>query len=194
MNLFLLFVFAINSAKSEPATTCNQYEVSNQYSEMLKHDKKIREIYLESLRLEKIENSTQHHDQRLIWGNAMQKIDRAHQTKLDELVQSCGWPSSTNLSTSLLSAAFMVIQHADLDYQLRYLPLIKESAMRKEITPISLAMLEDRILIQQGIAQKYGTQYKINDQGVWELLPVLDGDNLNKRRLEIGLTVLPGFP
>lgn len=55
-------------------------------------------------------------------------------------------------------------------------------------------MLEDRILIRQGQAQKDGTQYKINDHGVWQLLPISDSENVNKRRLEIGLTVLPGFP
>ena len=124
----------------------------------------------------------------------MQGIELAHQAELDEIVHQCRWPGGPHYSALGLRAAFIVIQHADLEYQLRYYSLVDGSVKNKERPIQSFALLEDRKLIRQGKSQKYGTQSQIRHDGIWELFPNEDSEYVNERRLAIGFTVLPGFP
>lgn len=193
--VLLVFSTAFSSlALAEQNISCDDHSLDERYANLREYDQKLRNIYMSLLWSEKAEKLSALHEQRVVMGQAIQRIDLINQSELDAITKQCGWPGSAVFFNSRLSAAFVVVQHADLDYQLRYLPLIEESVRKKEVPMNIFAMLEDRILIRQGKGQKYGTQSFTNDQGVSELLPVDDGEHLNERRLAIGLTVMPGFP
>ena len=58
--------------------------------------------------------------------------------------------------------------------------------------PDQLAILEDRILIDAGQPQRYGSQIiRINEQA--RLFPVEDSDKLNERRNAIGLSRIEDY-
>jgi len=84
-------------------------------------------------------------------------------------------------------AIVMTIQHANIETQEKYLPLFRSAIKEKKILPSNYAMLEDRVAIRRGKMQIYGTQV-VNPGKKVELLPTIDVDNINKRRLSIGMT------
>src|SRR5690606_34933431 len=83
---------------------------------------------------------------------------------------------------------FLVIQHADSTTHANYLPLLREAAKKKKASVQDLAMLEDRLLTEQGKEQIYGSQLRWNDStNSYELFPIKDEAGVNERRAAIGL-------
>ncbi|MFG6449361.1 DUF6624 domain-containing protein [Roseateles sp. BYS180W] len=80
------------------------------------------------------------------------------QSELDDLVQRCGWPSQTAFGTLAGQSAFLIVQHASTDFQLRYMPVIQEAAEAGELPKRHWAILYDRIAVAQGRPQRYGSQ------------------------------------
>ena len=87
-----------------------------------------------------------------------------------------------------LLAAFLVIQHAGKSLREKYFSLMKASAEKGDLQWNMVALMEDRMLMDKGEKQKYGSQVRKNmESGAWELYPVEDPKNINKRRAEVGL-------
>lgn len=121
-------------------------------------------------------------------------LDSRNQQRLDEIVKEYGWPTKSAFGKDAGFAAFLVVQHAGLEYQKKYLPLIKEAAARNEARPSDLAMLEDRILMRDGKKQIYGSQVSRNDKTkALELYPVEDEQNVDARRAAVGLMPLAQY-
>lgn len=73
------------------------------------------------------------------------------------------------------------------------LPLLKQSFLNGEgVTGQEFALLTDRVLVHQNKAQLYGTQLKILD-GELVFNPILDKENVNSRRAEVGLFSLEEY-
>ena len=56
-----------------------------------------------------------------------------------------------------------------------------------------LALLEDRVLTNQGKKQIYGSQVKIDSTGKYLFFPIADEANVNKRRIKVGLGPLEDY-
>jgi hypothetical protein len=116
------------------------------------------------------------------------ELDNRLLKRLEEIIKQYGWPGRNQVGAEASLAAFLIIQHADYEYQKKYFPLIDEAKKKGEIEPRHVALLEDRILMREGKKQIYGSQLKRNDQtGKYELWPVEDEENLDKRRAAVGL-------
>ena len=88
-------------------------------------------------------------------------------------------------------AAFLVIQHADVSTQERYLPIIRARVAEGEAKPAWFALLTDRILVAKGKPQVYGTQSRANPEtGVTEPVEIGDPERVNERRALLGLKPL----
>jgi len=89
---------------------------------------------------------------------------------------------------------FLVIQHSDLKTQLQYLPMVREAVAKGKLDRGSLAMLEDRVLLRQNKKQVYGTQIGTDSiTGKKFVSPLIDPDNVDKRREEIGMGSLADY-
>ena len=65
---------------------------------------------------------------------------------------------------------------------------MKKHIAKINASPVEFAYLTDRVNLNQAKPQVYGTQLKINEKGTsYEPKKVIDPENLNKRRAEIGL-------
>mgnify|MGYP003545000465 CR=1 FL=1 len=107
---------------------------------------------------------------------------------MEEIIRQHGWPGKSLVGDEASLAAFLIIQHADYEYQKKYFPLINEAKKQGEIDPRHVALLEDRILMREGKKQIYGSQLKRNEKtGKYEMWPVEDEENLDKRRAAVGL-------
>ena len=99
------------------------------------------------------------------------------------LIGSCGWPIVSLHGREAAHGAFVILQHADLELQLELAPLMRLAAERGETLPGTLPLLEDRILVRQGLHQIYGSQFKGNG----EPYPIADVESLDSRRQAAGL-------
>ena len=97
-----------------------------------------------------------------------------------------GYPRKELVGEFANQAVWLVFQHANLDYQKRFLPQLEEAVSRGDVAPLFLALLQDRIDVREGRPQRYGTQ--IDDKG--KLAPLLDATRVNQWRQEVGLPTM----
>lgn len=91
--------------------------------------------------------------------------------------------------------AFLVVQHAPLEAQERYLPIVEAAVAAGEAEPWHLAYLTDRVLLRTDRPQRYGSQFQIDaETGERSYLPIEDEERVNARRAAIGLPAIEGFP
>jgi hypothetical protein len=89
---------------------------------------------------------------------------------------------------------FLVIQHADLATQQKYLPMMREAVARGDAEKPNLALLEDRVALGEGRKQLYGSQIGTDDStGRNYVLPLEEPDNVDARRAEMGLGPLADY-
>lgn len=115
------------------------------------------------------------------------RADSLNRVAVDSLLQN-GWPEG--LSEHSNRTIWLIIDHADVEYQERYLPLIEQQAVRGTISPSDYATLLDRVNVRRQRPQRYGTQtgYKQRDDEVFTFVyPIEDIDALDSLRLSVGL-------
>jgi hypothetical protein len=122
-----------------------------------------------------------------LWKITNQK-DSINLLKVKKILDEKGWVGKDKVGTQANSALFLVIQHSDLETQKKYLPMMKEAVTKGNASPGSLALLIDRIEIREGRRQIYGSQIGTNPNNKTPyVLPLIDPDNVDKRRAEVGL-------
>ncbi|MCC8425326.1 DUF6624 domain-containing protein [Mucilaginibacter sp. UR6-11] len=118
----------------------------------------------------------------------LRKTDRENLIAVNYIVKKHGWLSPQKVGFNGAQGLFLVIQHADLKTQQRYLPIIKEAEKKGEILSSNLAILEDRINMREGKKQAYGSQgFTDSETGKKYIYPIVDVDNLDKRRKAMGM-------
>ncbi|MFM9944616.1 MAG: DUF6624 domain-containing protein [Bacteroidia bacterium] len=114
--------------------------------------------------------------------------DSINLIRVKSIIDRYGWLSQNEVGNKGNSTLWLVIQHSDLKTQEKYFPIMKEAVKNGKATKGELAYLEDRMLMNQGKKQLYGTQYKLNEKNrQMELWLIEDPLNLNKRRESVGL-------
>lgn len=121
----------------------------------------------------------------------MREADSINLIKVRAIVDKYSWLGADVVGEQCNSAMFMVIQHADLPVQEKYLPVIREAVASGRAQPRHLALLEDRVALREGRKQRYGTQLKWNERVKgYRLAPLEDPDHVDERRKVMGLPPL----
>jgi len=120
-------------------------------------------------------------------------IDAKNVARLVEILEAHGWPGSTLVGETACKSAFLVLQHADLATQKRYLPLLREATAAGEIETTALPMLEDRVRMREGRDQLYGSQLVHGEDGKPALWPIEDEAHVDERRASVGLPPLAEY-
>ena len=109
------------------------------------------------------------------------------------IIDSIGVPGRTLVGDSASKAIFFVIQHSNINYQEKYLPLFIKSAKSGELDWKLVAMMIDRIKVNKNEKQIYGTQIvPIKDPVTGyitdkcEFAPIEDEKNVNLKRKSVG--------
>jgi hypothetical protein len=113
-----------------------------------------------------------------------------HADRLMQLLLAEGtWPSAARVGERAARAAWLVAQHADtqLDVQRLALRLLRSAAAGGEASPKDLAMLDDRVAVNEGRQQTYGTQIADVIDGQPVPWPVADPQQLDELRAEAGI-------
>lgn len=107
--------------------------------------------------------------------------------RLEEIIETYGWPTISMVKGNAAGTVFLIIQHADLETQKKYLPVMRAAADKGEANWSSLALLIDRIEIREGRKQIYGSQIIRNEDGSFNLDKLIEPEYVNQRRLSVGL-------
>ncbi len=127
-----------------------------------------------------------------LWKTIEEK-DAVNLKKVLAILDKYGWMGPDEVGPQGSQTIFLVIQHADLDIQQKYLPVMREAVRNRKAQPSALALLEDRVALRQGKRQIYGSQIGMDKDGKAFVSPLEDPDNVDKRRAEVGLGPLADY-
>ncbi len=118
----------------------------------------------------------------------MRTVDTDNTAALARILDEYGWPGLSLVGEQATTAAWLIAQHAELDFQLRALNMLRDAVARGEAPAWHFAYLTDRCLMHRREPQLFGTQYLDTGDGhglrLWD---VADPDHLYARRAEVGL-------
>jgi len=117
--------------------------------------------------------------------------DERNRERLKEIIKENGFPTNELVGKDAMKGIFLMIQHSDGDkeWQKSQLPNIEKAVKNGDMDGQSYAYLYDRIQINSGEKQLYGTQFAKVDSinKVVELAETEDLENLDRRRMEVGM-------
>jgi hypothetical protein len=120
--------------------------------------------------------------------------DSINLTKVKKILDERGWLGPDVIGNQGNSTLFLVIQHSDLETQEKYLPMMREAVKKGNASASSLALLEDRVALRKGEKQIYGSQVSRDQEtGEYFVLPLIDPDNVDQRRAEVGLGTIQDY-
>jgi hypothetical protein len=124
----------------------------------------------------------------------MKAIDTKNTARMKEIVAQEGWPTKTLVGERASKAAFLLVQHADLDpaFQRQCLPMLEKAVAAGEGSAKDLAYLTDRVLVAEGKPQRYGTQFH-EVEGKLVPRPIEDEANVDARRAAVGLGTMAEY-
>jgi hypothetical protein len=122
----------------------------------------------------------------------MAAVHRRHNARLREILAAVGWPGRSLVGDDGCRAAGFLVQHAILDPELqqRCVALLGQAVADEDAFPFMLALLTDRVLMEQGQPQRYGTQHVGGPVGSLVPWPIADPETVNERRAMMGLPPL----
>jgi hypothetical protein len=138
------------------------------------------------LRIEQIGENKSTLDSLWTIQNKQDSINREYITKLIDQ-NSMLFPSITEIGNTASRFAFLMLQHSSYDVRKKYYKTIKFAMENNHLEKRYFAMYLDRLLIDEGKKQLYGTQIQKNKEGKLVLFPVKREFNMNRRRLWHGL-------
>lgn len=120
--------------------------------------------------------------------------DRERAERLDEILTEHGWPGFDLVGEDGEDAAWAIAQHADHDveFQRRAVGLLRDAVEAGQGSPGNLAYLADRVELNSGGEQVYGTQLGC-DGATASPAPIGDPDTVDDRRAEVGLPPLQEY-
>jgi hypothetical protein len=126
-------------------------------------------------------------EMKYFWSLVAQQ-DSLNELEVVRIIEERGWVGKSLVGGQANMTLWLVVQHAPLETQEKYLPLLRASVLQGESGGSHLALLEDRILMRNGKPQTYGSQIttdeKTGEQVVYE---IKDPEYVNQRRKEVGL-------
>ena len=122
----------------------------------------------------------------------MKAVHDRNAERLSVIVSQIGWPGKSKVGEEAAHAAWLILQHAIAhpDLQRNCFPLLVQQVESGEMSPVEMAMLEDRIRCFEGRPQRFGTQFDWDENSLMSPLPVDNSELVEERRKKIGLRPL----
>ena len=128
-----------------------------------------------------------------LW-SIIEEKDSSNLMKISKLLDERGWLGPDSIGQQGNLTLFLVIQHADLEVQEKYLPMLRAAVAQGNAPAGNLALLEDRVALRQGKRQIYGSQIgRDEDTGEYYVSPLEDPATVDERRAAVGLPPLAEY-
>ncbi len=121
----------------------------------------------------------------------MNRSDSANASALMAIVNRVGWPTRSMVGVEGSEAAFLIAQH-NTPIQHQVLRLM-QAAPPGQVSPVDLAMLDDRVQVSDGKSQRFGTQISMTGNGPAKFDSIADVAHLDQRRAAAGLPPIPVY-
>lgn len=120
-------------------------------------------------------------DQRIF--DKMTEIDQSNIRRVKQIIKQYGYPGTKLVGSPTNKAAWYVIQHSENISE--YFPLIEKAGRDRELPADLVATMQDRLLMNQGKEQVFGTQIRCENSEcyVW---PISNPAQVNQRRKQAG--------
>ncbi|MEA2337137.1 MAG: hypothetical protein QOE82_1144 [Thermoanaerobaculia bacterium] len=181
--LAILLIFAQQTWKpSDPAVHCTDAKDIKLCTELLSirdRDQEARSRWIADIKNEQLRGD-------------VARVDKENLVRVEQILAEDGWPGPSLVGKRAGSAAWTVIQHADLATQKKYLDMMTKASEAGELSPALLATTVDRIRVAEGKPQVYGTQFH-EMNGVQVPQPIEDEANVDVRREKLGMGTLANY-
>jgi hypothetical protein len=117
----------------------------------------------------------------------IQAVDAKHMARMKAIIAHYGWPGRSLVGDDGSHAAWLLVQHADSAFMAQCLPLMERAVTAGEASAKDYVYLLDRVLMQQGKPQVYGTQFTFGPDGQLVLYPIENAEHVDERRRSVGL-------
>lgn len=123
-----------------------------------------------------------------------QLVIRRNFPLVKSIIDKYGFPGYDLVGKESSHNYWMLVQHSDFDlpFQKRALLLMKVQLDKHNASGQDYAYLIDRIALNEGHQQVYGTQINMSERGT-TIKPCIDTLNLDKRRLSVGLNPIKDY-
>lgn len=119
---------------------------------------------------------------------------RNHLETVLSIGTNCGMPTLQIVTQQQMSSFWLTIQKASYQYRKAFLPNLVQAVERGDIEEKNIAMIKDKIAMDEGRPQIYGTQiFKNNETDEWVLYPVEEPEYVDRRRKDIGFGPLKEY-
>jgi hypothetical protein len=125
-----------------------------------------------------------------VFHELMAALDTENTAYMKQVVIEYGWPTVSLVGEEASHAAWLLIQHADLDPEFqRKCLLLMQRAPKDEVKQANIAFLVDRLCVTDNKPQEYGTQFhKLKpDDAEWSAFPIRDQGHVDDRRRQMGM-------
>lgn len=177
------FLAAVEAAKASQAALAGEADVRAQLEALLEADQAPLKALL-TVGLPSLSAPDRAAADALI-AEEMSRLSAANVRAVVEMVPPEGWFSSKVYGEDAATGAFLIVQHADVGLQKRFLPAIEAFARRGEAQWSHYALMFDRIAVAEGRPQRYGTQM-LCEAGRMVPAPTEDPARLEARRAPMG--------
>jgi hypothetical protein len=118
-----------------------------------------------------------------------------HQPVLEAIVRKYGYPGFKQVGETSAKNFFLLVQHADAHpaFQQQVLKMMAAEVQHKNADSRSFAYLTDRVALNSGQPQTYGSQVEYKADGQPTPRNLLDPANVDKRRVSIGMEPLEAY-
>ena len=122
-----------------------------------------------------------------------EEIDAPNTKRMNDILASRGFPTPTLVGRDGVGAFVTMLQHVrDVETRKNSAVGMTRAYEDKVILPHQYAGFVDRLLIDQGKPQRYGSNFEMKD-GKMVMTPVEDPRNLEKRRKDLGLPTMAEY-
>ncbi|MDR1056265.1 MAG: hypothetical protein LBL90_10720 [Prevotellaceae bacterium] len=125
----------------------------------------------------------------------MKQIDSINAIRIQQIIDEFGWLGESKIGSEANQTLFLTIQHVDdLNVQEKYLPILEQAVKNGDAEAWQFAFLTDRILMNQGKFQIYGTQIIIGEKPEESyIVPLQNPEKVDELRQEVGLEPLNDY-
>ena len=130
-------------------------------------------------------------DQRIRKSNELikhAKEDHRNQELVISIIEKCGMPTLKEVTQKHMNAIWLGLQHTTKKHRINYFPQIEEAVKNGDLSKQQYALMKDRILMDEGKPQIYGSQIKNG-----KLYKLENPETVNERRKEMGMKTIENY-
>jgi len=130
-------------------------------------------------------------DQRIRKSNELIKYakeDHRNQELVISIIEKCGMPTLKEVTQKHMNAIWLGLQHSNKKIRKKYFPKIEKAVENGDLSKQQYALMKDRILMDEGKSQIYGSQIKNG-----KLYKLENPETVNERRKKMGMGTIEDY-